>query len=108
MENPYFEKLANFSYVHVNMWWIDPMWPKCAFGNQKGLIWKEAMSFGNPPYHGTKNCGLFKNGNFYFLLFMGQKGVFGVKKWCCGVFWTECEEADLKQTTEITTMDHRN
>ena len=29
------------------MWWIGPMWPKCAFGDQKGLIWKEAMPFGN-------------------------------------------------------------
>ena len=55
------------------------MWPKCAFGDQKGLIWIEAMSFGNPPHYGTKNCGLFKIVNFIFI-FYGQKVVFWVKK----------------------------
>ena len=57
MENPYFEKLADFSYV---MWmcgglapWSAPC-PKCAFGDQNGLIRKKVMPFGNPSYHGTK------------------------------------------------------
>ena len=27
MENPYFEKLADFPYVHVKMGWICPIWP---------------------------------------------------------------------------------
>ena len=39
---------------------------------------------------------------------MGQKGVFCVKKRCFGVFWTECEVADLKQRQKITALDHRN
>ena len=39
---------------------------------------------------------------------MGQKVVFWVKKRCFGVFWTECEVADLKQRQKLTAMDHRN
>ena len=39
---------------------------------------------------------------------MGQKGVFCVTKRCFGVFWTECEVADLKQRQKTTAMDHRN
>jgi hypothetical protein len=39
------------------------------------------MPFGNPPHHGTKNCGLLKKIDFFhFLPFMGQKLVFWVKK----------------------------
>ena len=29
MENPYFEELVDFAHVHVDMWWICPMWLKC-------------------------------------------------------------------------------
>ena len=40
--------------------------------------------------------------------FSGQgEYFFMVKKRCFGVFWTECEGADLKQRKGITTMDHR-
>ena len=85
------------------------MWPKFAFGDQKGLIRKKDMSVSNPPHHGTKNCGFFEQISiFIFLLFMGQKVVFWVKKRCFLVSWTGCEVADLKQRKEITTMDHRN
>ena len=83
MKTPYFENLADFSCVHVDMWWIGPMWPKCAFGDQKGLIWKESMLFGNPLHHGTKNCELFKKCRiliFYFLVkgdILSKKTVFG-------------------------------
>ena len=45
---------------------------------------------------------------FFFVLFMGQKGVFGSKNGVSGVFWTECEGSDLKQRKGITTMDYRN
>ena len=53
--NPCFGELAD-----VDMSWIGPIWPKCAFGDQKSLIWKEAMSFGkkmpifNSTFHGSK------------------------------------------------------
>ena len=80
MENPYFKKLADFSHVHVDMWWTCPMWPKCAFGDQKGLIRTKDMLFGNPLIMG-QNCGLYQ---FYFLLFMGPKVVFWVKNGVLG------------------------
>ena len=80
MENPYFEKLADLSCVM----WICGGFASCgpsAFGDQKGLIRNKDMPFGNPPHHGTKNCGLLKKMIFYiFLPFMGQKMVFWVKK----------------------------
>ena len=53
---PWFRKIGRFFLCHVDMWLIGPMWPKCAFGDQKALIWKKDMPFGNPPYHGTKNA----------------------------------------------------
>ena len=57
------------------------MWPKCAFGDQKGLIRNKDMPFGNPPHHGTKNCRLLENIIFlFFLAFHGSKMVFWVKK----------------------------
>ena len=56
------------------------MWPKCAFGDQKGLIRNKDMPFGNPPHHGTKNYGFSKNIDFYFLPLYGTKsGVLGQK-----------------------------
>ena len=81
------------------------MWPKCAFGDQKGLIRKKDMPFGNPPYRGTIRCGIFSK---RFFAFYGSKMVFWVKKRRLGVFWTECEVADLKQRQRIAAMDHRN
>ena len=61
------------------MWWFCLMWPKCTFGDQKCLIRNKA--FGDPPHHGTKNCGLLKNIIvLLFLPLMGQKVVFWVKK----------------------------
>ena len=51
------------------------MWPKCAFGDQKCLIRKKDMPFGNPSHHGTKNCGLLQISFFFiFLAFHGSKG----------------------------------
>ena len=92
---------------NVDMWWIGPMWPTCAFGDQKGLIRKEAISFGNPTHHGTKACGLFNKMSILFFYFMGQKRVFWVKKnGGFGVLWTECKGADLKQNDrDQTAMD---
>ena len=63
------------------MWWTGPMWPKCAFGDQKGRIRKKDMSFGNPLIMGQKITDFSKNIDFsIFVLFMGQKVVFWVKK----------------------------
>ena len=30
-ENPYFQKLADFPYMHVEMGWICPIWPSARF-----------------------------------------------------------------------------
>ena len=68
---------------HVDMWWIGPMWPKCAFGNQKGLIRNKGMPFGNPPYHGKKNLQTLKSIFFYLY---GSKVVFLVKNCIFGWF----------------------
>ena len=63
------------------MWWIGPMWPKCAFGDKKGLIRKKDMPFGNPPYHGTKKMRTFKKHHFYFFTLYGSKsGILGQKR----------------------------
>ena len=34
-------KTGRFLLCQVDMWWIGTMWPKCAFGDQKGLIQKK-------------------------------------------------------------------
>ena len=79
MENPYFEKLADFSCV---MWicGFAPRGPSALLATKKGLIRNKDMPFGNPPHHGTKNCGLLKNIDFLFFAFHGSKsGVLGQK-----------------------------
>ena len=88
------------------MWWIGPMWPKCAFGDQKGLIRNKVMPFGNPPYHGTKTANLQF---FYFLdLLLAKKWYFGSENGVFLVFWTRCDVSDIKQTQKSTAMDYRN
>ena len=37
METPCFSN-GRFSLRHADRWWIGPMWPKYAFGDQKGLL----------------------------------------------------------------------
>ena len=111
LETPDFEKLADCSCVMWICGGLPPCGPrraKCALADQKGLIRKKDMPFGNPPYHGTKKLRTFKRGIDCFLPSMGQKVAFWVKKRCFGVFWTKSEGADLKQRQRITPMDHRN
>ena len=72
--------------MHVDMLWIGPMWPKCAFGNQKGLIQKKDMSLGNPLHHGTKNCGLSKISLFISYFLWANEGCLGQKTVLWGVF----------------------
>ena len=90
------------------VWWIGHMWPKCTFGDQKGLIWKEDMSFGTPLIMGHKIADFFKRSFDCFYFLWVKRVYFGSKNGVLEVFWTECEVADLKQRQEITTMDHRN
>ena len=92
------------------MWWIGPMWSKCAFGDQKGLIQKKRHAIWQSPSSLDKKLPSFHK-NYRCILFfitMGQKVVFWVKKRCFGVSWTGCEVTDLKPRQGITKMDHRN
>ena len=98
---------ANFSRVMWICGRFAPCGPSALLATKKASFGKKKdMPFGNPPNHGTKNCGLFTKYQFLILPFMGQKVVFWVKKRCFGVFWTKCEVADLKQRKK-TAMDHR-
>ena len=40
----------------------------------------------------------------FFTLYGSKSGILGQKKRCLGVFWTECEVADLKQRQKTTAM----
>ena len=52
------------------------------FWRPKCLIRKKDMPFGNPPHHGTKNCGLLKNIDFFhlFTFYRTKSGVLGQKR----------------------------
>ena len=109
MGNPYFEKLADFSYVMWICGRVAPCGPsalvatkKASFANKRHAVWQSPLSW-------DKKLQTFKKLTFfYFLLFVGQKVVFWVEKRCFGVFWSECELANLKQRRRATAMDHRN
>ena len=105
METPYFEELANFSHVHVDMWCgFAPcgqvrFWqPKRPHLERRDVVWQ------SPLIMGQKIADFSKMAIFdFFLPFMGPKVVFLVKKtvfW--GVFWTGCEGPDLKQRKGVT------
>jgi len=80
---------------------------RALLATKRALFGKKDMSFGNPPHHGTENCRLLRNIDFFLLLWV-ERGVFGPKDDVLGVLWTECGGTDLKQRQGITTMDHRN
>ena len=77
------------------MWLIGPMWPKCAFGDQKGLIRKKTCHLAIPLIMEQNNADFLKIDFFFYLLWV-QKVIFWVKNGVFGVFWTECEVADPK------------
>ena len=62
------------------------MWPKCAFGDQKGLIWNKDLPFGNFPYHRTKIADFQKIDFLIYFTFDGPKsGILGPKTVFSGV-----------------------
>ena len=77
MEDPCFEKLADFPLCHVNIKWIGPCGPSALLATKKGLIRRKDMPSGNPPDHGTKKIG--PKNDFLFYL-----NPFWVKKWYVG------------------------
>ena len=92
--------------MHVDMWWIGPIWPKHAFGDQKGLIRKKDMPFGDSPDHAKMFANFSKN-RFIIFSFLSEEAGFGSKSGVLGCFWPGCEVADLKQR-QVITLDHRN
>ena len=109
MENPYFEKMADFSCVM----WICGGLARCG---QSALLATKKASFGIktcrlaiPLITERKVTDFYKKYYFtFFYLSWVKKVGFGSKKRCFGVFWTECEVADLKQRQKIFKMNHRN
>ena len=76
-ENPYFEKLADFSCVMWICGGFAPCGPSALLATKKSLIRNKDMPFGNPPYHRTKTAKKnIKSIYIYILPFMGQKVVF--------------------------------
>ena len=67
------------------------MWPKCAFGDQKGLIRNKDMPFGNPPHQGTKIADFQKIFFCFFYRLWTIKWYFVLKN---GVF--ECFEPGVR------------
>ena len=67
------------------------MWPKCAFGDQKGLIRNiKTCRLAMPLINEQKIAGFEKIDFSYFLPFMDQKVVFWVKKRCFVLFCFVC------------------
>ena len=100
------KKLANSFSVMWICGGLASCGPSALLATKIGRIWKEDTPFGNPPYHGTESCGLFKK--YIFLTGLRVRSGVWVKKRYFRVFWTRCEVADLKQRKETTAMDHRN
>ena len=71
--------------------WILVDWPHVAqvrfWRPKKASFGKTTCHLANPPYHGTRNCGLSKISGFHLCFtFYGSEVVFWVKKQCFGVF----------------------
>ena len=85
-----------------------PCGPSAFLATKKASFGKKTCRLAILLIAGPKVADFSKNIVLFYFTFVGQKGVFWVEKRCFGVFWTECEVADLEQRKEITTMDHRN
>ena len=54
MENPYFEKLDDFPYMHVEMGWICPMWPSAPLATKRAPIGKKPCRLAVPLITGER------------------------------------------------------
>ena len=68
--------------MHVDMWWIGPIWPKCAFGRQKASFGMKTCRFKLDILLINKKLGI---SNFAFFTCMGQKVFFWSKTVFLGV-----------------------
>ena len=82
--------------------------PSALLATKKASFGKKTCRLAIPLIMGPEIADFSKILIFISLLLLVKKVLFWVKKWCFGVFWTECEVADLKQRQRITTMDHRS
>ena len=82
MENPYFEKLADFSGVMWICGGFAPCGPSVLLATKKASFGIKTCHLAIPRIMGQKLRTFEKNNRFlyFFLPFMGQKVVFWVKK----------------------------
>ena len=65
-ENPYFEKLADFPYMHVEMGWICPIWPSARFATKLAPMCKKPCCLAVPLIKGQKIAD-FPKKIFFFI-----------------------------------------
>ena len=87
-ENPYFEKLADFSYMHVEMGWICPIWPSARFATKLAPMCKKPCCLAVPLIKGWKIADFLNNIFFsffdhFFLVFGDCFAVFSL----LAIFW---------------------
>ena len=80
MENPYFEKLADFSCVMWICGGFAPRGPSALLATKKASFGIKTCHLAIPRIMGQKIANFYKISIFYFLPFMGQKVVFWSKK----------------------------
>ena len=109
MENPYFEKLADFSCVMWICGGFAPRGPSTLLATKKASFGIKTCHLAIPRIMGQEIVNFFKKMIFLFF------GLSWVKKWCLGskkrwfwVFWTGCEVVDLNQGQKTIKMNHRN
>ena len=80
MENPYFEKLADFSCVMWICGGFAPCGPSALLATKKASFGIKTCHLAIPCIMGQKIADHLEKIDFLFLPFMGQKVVFWVKK----------------------------
>ena len=105
METPHFEKSADFSVCVWICGGFAPCGPSALLATQKASFAIKTCHLAIPLIIEQK-LRTFEDIDF-FTFYGSKSGILGQKR-CFGVFWTECEVADLKQRQRTTAMDHRN
>ena len=77
MENPYFEKLADFSYVMWICGGLAPCDPSALLASKKASFGIKPCRLAIPPYHGTKVADFLKP--IFFTFYGSQSGILGQK-----------------------------
>ena len=84
MDTPYFENLADFYCVHVDMWWIGPYGPSALLAIKKASFGNKTCRLAIPLIIGQDIADFSKNIVFYF--YGSNRGCFGYKTVCFRVF----------------------